>query len=309
MSTSSPAIMLMGPTASGKTDLAMQLCDSFPCEIISVDSALVYQGMDIGTAKPSAALLAKYPHALIDLCAPNNPYSAGQFLQDVTVEMQRIKQAGRIPLLVGGTMMYFNLLQHGCADLPSADASIRKSIQEDADKHGWPAMHARLAAIDAVAAQRIHYNDKQRISRALEINLLTQAAPSVLQENTKPMQSWRYLPMALWPDERSVLHRRIEQRFNTMLSAGWLDEVKSLHAQDDLHADLPAMRMVGYRQLWAYCDGVISYQAAKEKGLVATRQLAKRQLTWLRRWPDLRRLNMGAAAQVEAFAYLAEQLS
>jgi len=281
-----PAIFLMGPTASGKTALAVSLVERFPLEIISVDSALVYRGMDIGTAKPDAATLARAPHHLLDVRDPTEAYSAAAFCDDARCLMADIVARGRVPLLVGGTMLYFRALLQGLDDLPRADAALRKKLEAEAAARGWPALHAELAAVDPATAARLAPNDSQRIGRALEIFWLTGKPMSALLDRAQSELPYRVLQLALIPSDRAVLHQRIADRFDAMLSDGLLDEVKTLRQTYALNADLPAMRAVGYRQAWAYLDGDIDLKALREQGIAATRQLAKRQLTWLRSWPD-----------------------
>jgi len=288
-----PIICLMGPTASGKTGLALALREAFPLDIISVDSALVYRGMNIGTAKPDEATLRQAPHALIDLCEPTANYSAAEFRQDALVEMSSITTGGRVPLLAGGTMLYFKALWGGLAPLPSADPEVRARIEDLARDAGWRVMHARLAVKDPEIAERIHYNDAQRIQRALEVIELTGRKMSDLQnEHQEQELGYRILKIVVCPDSRAELHNRIEKRFYQMLDEGFMDEVKTLHARADLDSSMPSMRCVGYRQAWSYLEGEISYREMCEKAVAATRQLAKRQLTWLRQesgalWYDL----------------------
>ncbi len=281
-------ISLLGPTASGKTDLALRLVEQLPLEIISVDSAMIYRGMNIGTAKPSADILAKAPHHLIDIRDPADIYSAADFVADAKREIDAIFAGGKIPLLVGGTMMYVHALQNGLADLPTADATIRKQIEMQAAEQGWPALHQQLADIDPVAGSRINQNDPQRIQRALEVYYLTGQTITQLQQaaTTRPL-TYPFLDIALFPQDRIILHQRIEQRFMQMLEQGLIAEVEQLLQRGDLHADLPSMRTVGYRQVWQYLHGELTYQEMIEKAIIATRQLAKRQLTWLRSWLDL----------------------
>ena len=277
------AIFLMGPTASGKTALACELSERFPLDLVSVDSALVYRGMDIGTAKPDAATLARYPHALVDIRDPAQPYSAADFRVDALAAMQRISAQGRVPLLVGGTGLYFRALQQGLSDLPEADPATRAQLAAEATRLGWPAMHARLAALDPAAAGRIGCNDVQRLQRALEVIELTGRPLSELQRGgTATPFPWRVLKLALLPADRRVLHERIARRFDAMLAEGFLDEVRALRARGDLHADLPAIRAVGYRQAWEHLDGQTDAATFRERAIFATRQLAKRQITWLR---------------------------
>jgi tRNA dimethylallyltransferase len=273
----------MGPTASGKTALACALSEQFPLDLVSVDSALVYRGMDIGTAKPDAATLARYPHALIDIRDPAQPYSAADFRTDALPTMQRIGARGRVPLLVGGTGLYFRALQQGLSDLPEADPAVRARLSAEAGQVGWPAMHARLARMDPLAATRIGPNDAQRLQRALEVMELTGRPLSELQRGGAATHfPWRVLKLALLPPDRRALHERIADRFDTMLAAGLLDEVRALRARGDLHAELPSMRAVGYRQAWEYLDGLTDAVEFRNRAIFATRQLAKRQITWLR---------------------------
>ncbi|URX61247.1 tRNA (adenosine(37)-N6)-dimethylallyltransferase MiaA [Luteibacter anthropi] len=282
------AIFLMGPTASGKTALACELADRFPVGLISVDSALVYRGLDIGSAKPDAATLARYPHELIDIRDPAQPYSAADFATDAVSAMQTVAASGRVPLLVGGTGLYFRALQRGLSELPEADASVRERLAEEAARLGWAAMHARMAAADPEAGERIKPADAQRIQRALEVMELTGRPISELQRQARKPFPWRVLKLALLPESRTTLHERIARRFTQMLDEGFLDEVKALRARGDLHADLPAIRAVGYRQAWEYLDGHGDATNLRDRGIYATRQLAKRQITWLRSELDAR---------------------
>jgi len=278
-----PAILLMGPTASGKTDLAVELVARLPCDIISVDSALVYRGMDIGTAKPDAATLARAPHRLIDICDPAEAYSAARFRADALREMASISAAGRIPLLVGGTMLYFRSLQQGLADMPEADPEVRARLEHELQHQGLAALHARLAEVDPVAAGRIHPNDPQRILRALEVWQLTGEPLSRLQAATaRDALPYRLLKLARAPREREVLRERIARRFAQMLEQGFEAEVAGLLARGDLSAELPSMRSVGYRQMLEYLRGEVDHPTMVTRAVSATRQLAKRQMTWLR---------------------------
>lgn len=286
------AVFLMGPTASGKTALACQLSERFPVELISVDSALVYRGMDIGTAKPDAAMLARYPHGLIDIRDPAEPYSAADFRGDATEAMQAITARGKVPLLVGGTGLYFRALQQGLSRLPEANPAIRERLSGEATQIGWPALHGRLQQLDPTAATRIGPNDAQRIQRALEVIELTGRPLSEQQQGGSGQRfPWRVLKLALLPADRGPLHERIAQRFDAMLAAGFLDEVRALRSRGDLHADLPAIRAVGYRQAWEHLDGQTDAGEFRDRGVFATRQLAKRQITWLRSELDARVLD------------------
>lgn len=299
-----PAIFLMGPTASGKTGLAVDLAQRLPVELISVDSALVYRGMDIGTAKPDAATLARAPHHLIDIIAPTASYSAAQFRDDALRLMGEITQRGNIPLLVGGTMLYFNTLQHGLNNLPQADPVLRAEIDARAEREGWPALHAELAKVDPATATRLMPNDAQRIERALEIYHLTGRPMSeLLREEERASLPYRLLKIALLPSDRAVLHQRIAERFDAMLQAGLLDEVARLRREvPALSLNLPSMRCVGYRQAWQHQDGEFDLATLRDKGIAATRQLAKRQMTWLRGMDDVEELDClesGLAEELE----------
>jgi tRNA dimethylallyltransferase len=302
------AVFLMGPTASGKTAVAVELVQRLPLEIISVDSALVYRGMDIGTAKPDAATLALAPHRLIDIRDPGEAYSAAQFRVDALREMELICASGNTPLLVGGTMLYFRALEQGLSDLPGADPEVRAQLEGRAAEIGWAAMHQRLAEVDAQSAARIHPNDPQRIQRALEVYELTGVALSELcRRGSETPPNYRFLKIVLAPPERDVLHRRIEARFRAMLEQGFLDEVRGLHGRGDLDARLPALRAVGYRQAWMYLQGELSADEWVEKALLATRQYARRQLTWLRAEADAHWVDPLGADAVARVAALIKQ--
>jgi tRNA dimethylallyltransferase len=302
------AVFLMGPTASGKTAVAVELVQRLPLEIISVDSALVYRGMDIGTAKPDAATLALAPHRLIDIRDPGEAYSAAQFRVDALREMELICASGNTPLLVGGTMLYFRALEQGLSDLPGADPEVRAQLEGRAAEIGWAAMHQRLAEVDAQSAARIHPNDPQRIQRALEVYELTGVALSELcRRGSETPPNYRFLKIVLAPPEREVLHRRIEARFRAMLEQGFLDEVRGLHGRGDLDARLPALRAVGYRQAWMYLQGELSADEWVEKALLATRQYARRQLTWLRAEADAHWVDPLGADAVARVAALIKQ--
>ena len=287
-----PAIFVMGPTASGKTDLAIALAEHFPVELISVDSALIYRDMNIGTAKPDAMTLQKAPHRLIDIRDPSEIYSVAQFRQDALVEMAEIRQAGRVPVLVGGTMLYYRALQYGLAELPNANPTIRQALLNESKQIGWAGLHQRLAEVDPQAAQRIHVNDTQRIQRALEVYEIT--AKPLSQHHQEAKQNacpYTLFKIGLLPEERSWLHARIAHRFKIMLEQGFINEVEALYARGDLDVDLPAIRAVGYRQVWEYLSGNIDFNTMQERAIVATRQLAKRQITWLRSEQELNVFN------------------
>jgi tRNA dimethylallyltransferase len=282
------AILLLGPTAAGKTDLAIALYERLGCELISMDSAMVYRGMNIGSAKPSAEELARAPHRLIDIRDPAEPYSAADFRQDALGEMRRITAAGRVPLLVGGTMMYAKRLLEGVANLPSADPAIRAELECEAERRGLAALHEALSRVDPVSAARIHPNDSQRLMRALEVYRASGLTLTELwrrqRQETFP---WQTLSIGLTPFDRRILHVRIAARFEAMLAAGLIEEVAALKARGDLHLGLPSMKSVGYRQVWDYLEGRGDRERLRHRTVVATRQLAKRQLTWLRSWPGL----------------------
>lgn len=302
------AIFLMGPTASGKTALACGLSERFAVELVSVDSALVYRGLNIGAAKPDAATLGQYPHHLIDIREPSQNYSAGDFVTDALAAMAAITGRGNVPLLVGGTSLYFRALQYGLSALPRADAQLRDDLEEEARALGLPALHARLSQLDPVAAARIRASDPQRLLRALEVIALTGRPLSEQQHGGSGRLPYRLLKLALLPVDRAPLHQRIAQRFDLMLSEGFLDEVRALRARGDLHADLSSMRAVGYRQAWEHLDGVMDAATFRDRGVFATRQLAKRQITWLRSErdalvfdPDTYGVGAAASRAVQAF--------
>ena len=277
-------ISLMGPTASGKTAFAMELYDKYPIDIISVDSALIYRGMDIGSAKPTKQEQQKYPHKLIDICDPAESYSAANFRHDAIEEIEKSLSNGRTPLLVGGTMLYFKALIDGLSPLPAADSDIRQQIEEKANKLGWQAIHEELKKVDPVSAQRIHPNDPQRLNRALEVYLISGKSLTELTQESGETLPYDIIQLAIMPEDRAELHQRIEQRFLQMLDQGFEEEVKTLMQRSDLHTNLPSIRCVGYRQMWEYLNGDTSYDEMVFKGICATRQLAKRQITWLRGW-------------------------
>ena len=278
------AIFLMGPTASGKTDLAIQLRQQLPVEVISVDSALIYRGMDIGTAKPSKAELALAPHRLINICDPAESYSAANFRTDALREMQEISAQGKIPLLVGGTMLYYKALLEGLSPLPSADEKVRSEIEAKAALIGWGGLHQELTKIDPISAQRINPNDSQRINRALEVFYLTGKTLTELTAQKGETLPYDILQFAIVPEQREVLHLRIEQRFHKMIELGFQQEVEKLYRRPDLNENLPSIRCVGYRQMWEYLRGDYDHDEMVFRGICATRQLAKRQITWLRGW-------------------------
>ncbi len=285
-------ICFMGPTASGKTDMACKLIEHFPCEIISVDSAMVYLGMNIGTAKPNEALLSHAPHHLLDIREPTEAYSAAAFCDDASRLCDEILARGKIPLLVGGSMMYFRALQDGLSKLPEADATLRQTLLDEANEKGWPALHQKLKAVDPVTAKRLHPNDAQRIQRALEVYHVTGTALSKLLETTDETKApYQFVNIILFPERRAWLHERIVRRFDEMLALGFLDEVEGLLKRFELTLDMPSMRSVGYRQALNYLQGACDYKTFREQAVAATRQLAKRQLTWLRSWPEAYRFD------------------
>lgn len=284
-------LCLLGPTASGKTDLAIQLAQQLPCDLISVDSAMVYTGMDIGTAKPNAETLKAYPHALIDICDPAMPYSAAQFRQDALRCIEQSLARKRLPVLVGGSMLYHRVLQHGIAELPEANDIIRAELQKKAEVKGLKSLHQDLQKIDPIAASRIHSHDSQRLLRALEVYQVSGKTLSQFwaeQEASLPPYSFMNIGLHI---DRPVLRERIADRFNLMIKKGFIDEVQAFYARSDMHADLPSMKSVGYQQAWHYLDGKITREEMIEQAINATRQFAKRQMTWLRTWPELRWIN------------------
>jgi tRNA dimethylallyltransferase len=286
-----PALFLMGPTASGKTDLAIELCEKLPCEIISVDSALIYRGMDIGTAKPNPEELKKAPHRLIDILDPAQSYSVAEFRKDALLAMQDITIRGNIPLLVGGTMMYYKALKDGLSPIPKSDQSVRKIIEAKAMDLGWDVLHQQLAQIDPTSAERIHPNDPQRLIRALEVYQLTNRSMTDLMMTKSAPIPYNVKQFCIAPDDRKVLHQRIAQRFQLMVDTGFQVEVEKLKERGDLHLNLPSIRCVGYRQMWQHLDGDYGFDEMCEKSIAATRQLAKRQLTWLRGWENIHPLD------------------
>ncbi|WP_278809960.1 tRNA (adenosine(37)-N6)-dimethylallyltransferase MiaA [Obesumbacterium proteus] len=282
-----PAIFIMGPTASGKTALAMSLRQRFPVELISVDSALIYRGMDIGTAKPTAEELAQAPHRLIDIRDPAESYSAADFRADALREMAAITAEGKIPLLVGGTMLYFKALLEGLSPLPPAHPDVRAQIEKQAQELGWEALHRQLQQVDPVSAARIHPNDPQRLSRALEVFLISGKTLTELTKISGETLPYNVQQFAIAPATREQLHQRIALRFEQMMAAGFEAEARALFERGDLHTDLPSVRCVGYRQMWSYLEGEIGYDEMVYRGICATRQLAKRQMTWLRGWESV----------------------
>jgi tRNA dimethylallyltransferase len=289
------AVFIMGATATGKTELALALAAELPMDIISVDSAMVYRGLDIGSAKPDAQTLAESPHRLIDICDPAESYSAGRFRDDALAEMAQITAADRIPLLAGGTMLYFRALQQGIAELPAADRDIRQKLDEEARSRGWEYMHQRLAKIDPLSAQRIHPNDPQRIQRALEVfEISGKTLTDFWRDQSSRRLAYRRLKIALMPSDRVELRKAIAQRLDAMIDQGLIEEVKRLYQRKDLHSELPAIRAVGYRQVWAMLGGEYDFKTMREKAIIATAQLAKRQMTWLRKEPDCNFIEPGS---------------
>lgn len=300
----------MGPTAAGKTDLALAIARQFPIEIISVDSALVYRGMDIGTAKPEPQILRDHPHHLVDIIDPTEAYSAGNFREDALHLMADITARGKMPLLVGGTMLYFKALQHGLADLPAADPGIRAKLEAEIEQFGLAHLHARLEKVDPVSAARIHLNDPQRIQRALEVYEITGQSMTELTKDTEQALPYKVIKIIVSPDDRAVLHQRIADRYKKMMSSGFIDEVRRLFDRPDCHVDLPAIRAVGYRQAWAHLAGEYDQETLVEKAIIATRQMAKRQLTWLRAQQDGIWFDSGSGLPIDqVLSYLKENLS
>lgn len=289
----------MGPTASGKSDIALELCRNHPFEIISVDSAQIYQGMDIGTAKPDASVLEEFPHHLIDIRDPKEVYSVAEFCEEALAHIADIRSRDKIPLLVGGTMMYYKVLRDGISNLPGSDEDIRKSITDQALKEGWPAIHARLKKSDPQAARRIHPNDPQRLQRALEVFLITGESMSSLQSKPASRCPYTFCQIGIVPDQRADLYKAIEKRFHEMLELGLAEEVRNLYGRGDLNESLPSIRSVGYRQFWHHLQGRLSYAEMIERSVIATRHLAKRQLTWLRSWTGLQQVTAVRKALID----------
>jgi tRNA dimethylallyltransferase len=305
-----PAIFVMGPTASGKTALAIALAKHLPVELINVDSAQVYRQLNIGSAKPDAATLVAAPHRLIDVRDPLDAYNAADFLIDARREMEDIRSCGKIPLLVGGSMMYFKILLDGLSDMPEADREIRRDIEQHAAEFGWPSLYQELEQIDPQTAARLHPNHSQRIQRALEVYRITGVPMSVLlaQPSVGGLKdAFQVHQISLLPHNRALLHQRIERRFHRMMAQGFVAEVEVLYRRGDLNPDLPAIRSVGYRQLWDYCAGSCSLEESVERGIIATRQLAKRQITWLRNWPDAIEIAVDNGDQYYSLEYIYDQ--
>lgn len=297
-------LCILGPTASGKTDLAIALAQELPCDLISVDSAMVYQGLDIGTNKPSAEILKKYPHALIDICDPAFSYSAAQFREDALRKIEQTIAQKRLPVLVGGTMLYYRVLQQGIASLPSADNTIRAELQKKAEVFGWNHLHEDLQKIDPIAANKIHPNDPQRLLRALEVYQLSGKPLSThWQEQSALAVPYTFINIGIEVD-RDILRDRIAKRFHWMLDNGFIEEVRAFYARPDIHADLPSMKSVGYQQAWQYLAGQISHEQMIEHAINATCQLAKRQRTWLRQWPNLQRINASSTKNINEIMHL-----
>tara|TARA_R110002049_G_scaffold296784_2_gene485148 strand:+ start:1381 stop:2295 length:915 start_codon:yes stop_codon:yes gene_type:complete len=298
----------MGPTAAGKTDLALDIANRYPVEIISVDSALVYRGMDIGTAKPEPEVLRQYPHHLVNIIEPTESYSVGAFRTDALKLMAEITARGKIPLLVGGTMLYFRALEHGLSDLPTANMEVRARLEYEAEQYGLSHLHERLTAVDPVSAARIHINDPQRLQRALEVYEITGKSLTELTKDKASQLPYRIIKIILSPFDRAVLHQRIAQRYQTMVQNGFIDEVKALLSRKDCHPDLPSIRAVGYRQAWSHLSGEYDQEEMIEKAIIATRQMAKRQLTWLRAQADGVWFDSGEGLPLEQVAsYISQQ--
>lgn len=307
MSRPLPILCLMGPTAIGKTDLAIALAQRVPCHLISVDSVMVYRGMDIGTGKPSLAQLRETPHALIDCCDPADVYSAGRFCDDAAAEIAHAHAAGKWPILVGGTMLYYRALLYGLAALPQADAVLRDAMTQEAITLGWPALHLRLAEIDPLAAARIHPHDAQRIQRALEVWMVSGRTLTDWIQDAPP-NPYQIASVALCPEDRAVLYARIADRFDRMVAAGFVAEVEGLYRRGDLTPILPSVRAVGYQQVWAYLAGKMDWETCREQAIMATRHLAKRQLTWLRPWPAVLKISDQDPAPLETLLTYGHQL-
>lgn len=304
----SAVLFLMGPTAAGKTAAAMDLVEQFPFDIVSVDSALVYRGLDIGTAKPSAAELARAPHRLIDIVDPDERYSAGRFRRDAQAAVTDIRATGRVPLLVGGTLLYFRAYSHGLARLPESKPEIRAELDARAARLGWPALHAELAATDPDAASRIHPNDAQRIQRALEVYRVTGQTISTLQRSSQRPNSGETIYRVAWCPPREALYANCARRLNSMIENGFIDELRGLHRRGDLTSSHPAIRAVGYRQFWQHLDGELSFDAAASQALVATRRLVKRQLTWLRAMPGVVWIDPASPNSADRLAQVANRV-
>ena len=305
---SPPIPLILGPTGAGKTDVALRLAERHNLEIVSVDSAMVYRGMDIGTGKPAPEVLRRHPHHLVDILDPLQAYSAGQFVRDARQAIDGIRARGKLPLLVGGTMLYFRALRRGLADMPAADPRVRAAIDAEAALRGWPAMHAELAALDPTSARRIQPNDAQRIQRALEVHRLTGKTLSELHAAQSTDADLTFAAYAWVPGDRERLYAAIEQRFRAMMHAGLLTEVRKLYARGDLHADLPAIRSVGYRQLWEHLSGRDTLDSAIQRAIFATRHLARRQLIWLRSEPDIQWLDALESSAADHMEHAITQL-
>ena len=302
-----PCVCITGPTACGKTELALALAEEFPLEVVSMDSAMVYRGMDIGTAKPTPDILARIPHHLVDILAPTEGYSAGRFVADALNAVTRIRGRGRLPILAGGTLLYLRALRDGLATLPRANPEIRRRLDREAELHGWESLHRRLERVDAVAARRISPADRQRIQRALEVHELTGEPISALQSRRRPRSGMPVRAVAMVPANRGRLAERIEQRFDAMVQAGFVDEVRALRDRGDLDPAMPSIRTIGYRQIWSHLDGDYDWPEARTRAIAATRQLAKRQLTWLRSDKSTRQVPLDAPTARELVARFLEE--